>query len=285
MPDLLLVTCGAWPDGEPNVGTLVTELTARGVTAALAAWDDPTVDWAGADLIAVRSTWDYVDRCAEFLAWAERVERSVPLLNGSATFRWNVDKAYLVALGDHVSVVPTLVADTVPEIEAARAAYGGSVVVKPATGVGGFGVLALGVDEGIEEVGEGPWIVQPLVESVRSVGETSVYVFDGQPASQVNKRPAPGEVRVHPHFGGSYEVRPLSAEAAELAGEAVAVVQSALGHRLDYARLDLLRLADGRLAVSEVEAVEPSLYLDVLPENAGPFADLVAARLKHTRDR
>ena len=36
---------------------------------------------------------------------------------------------------------------------------------------------------------------------------------------------------------------------------------------------------DGRLVVSELELIEPGLYLDVLPENAEPFADLVAARL------
>jgi hypothetical protein len=32
---------------------------------------------------------------------------------------------------------------------------------------------------------------------------------------------------------------------------------------------------EGELVVSELEATEPGLYLDVVPENAGPFADLV----------
>jgi hypothetical protein len=52
-----------------------------------------------------------------------------------------------------------------------------------------------------------------------------------------------------------------------------------LGTALDYARVDMMRLADGTLAVSELEATEPGLYLDVLPANAEPFADLVASRL------
>ena len=41
----------------------------------------------------------------------------------------------------------------------------------------------------------------------------------------------------------------------------------------------MMRLADGTLAVSELEITEPGLYLDVLPSNAEPFADLVVARL------
>lgn len=283
MPDVLLVTCDAWPDGEPNVEMLIEALSERGVNSSLVSWSDLTVEWASAGLIVVRSTWDYVERCAEFLVWAERAEVLAPMLNGAATFTWNVDKAYLVDLGDQVPVVPTTVADTMAEIEAARAAYGGSVVVKPRTGVGGFGVVALAAHEpigGIGEISKGPWVVQPLVESVRTEGETSLYVFDSVPVSQVDKRPAPGEVRVHPHYGGGFDVVSLRSEASALARDAVAAVGEVLGHRLDYARLDLLRLADGTLAVSEVEAVEPSLYLDVLPANAAPFADLVVNRLK-----
>ena len=52
-----------------------------------------------------------------------------------------------------------------------------------------------------------------------------------------------------------------------------------LGARLDYARVDLLRLADGTLAVSELEVTEPGLYLEELPENGSAFAALVAGVL------
>ena len=42
----------------------------------------------------------------------------------------------------------------------------------------------------------------------------------------------------------------------------------------------MLRLDDGTLAVSELELIEPGLYLDVLPANAEPFADLVLRRTR-----
>ena len=38
-------------------------------------------------------------------------------------------------------------------------------------------------------------------------------------------------------------------------------------------------LADGTLAVSELELIEPGLYLDVVPDNADAFADLVVGLL------
>ena len=49
-----------------------------------------------------------------------------------------------------------------------------------------------------------------------------------------------------------------------------------VGGRPAYARVDQLRLA-GRLVVSELELIEPGLYLDLLPENAEAFAEHVRA--------
>jgi hypothetical protein len=68
-------------------------------------------------------------------------------------------------------------------------------------------------------------------------------------------------------------------EAADLARRTVLAAERILGERLDYARVDQMRLADGTLAVSELEVTEPGLYLEVLPGNADAFADLVVSRL------
>jgi len=128
-------------------------------------------------------------------------------------------------------------------------------------------------------LGAGPWVVQPLVESVRSEGEASVFVLDGEVVSGARKRPAAGEIRVHEMYGGSTVAVRVTEEAADLARHTVAAAAGLLGRPLDYARVDQMRLADGRLAVSELEATEPGLYLDVLPGNGAAFADLVRRRL------
>ncbi len=289
MTDVLLTTCTTWPDGEPGAAALDAALAARGVTSRWVAWDDPDVDWGQAGLVAVRSTWDYVNRYAEFVAWARKVEAATRLLNGADVFAWNVDKSYLTALGG-VPAVETVAADSVEQISAAVARFG-TAVVKPRVGGGGAGVLVVD-DPADPRLGQetrehpllpravGPWVVQPFVESVRTEGETSVFVIGGRAVSQVDKKPGGDEIRVHEHFGGSSTPVPVRDDCAALALAAFAATTALLGRELDYGRADLMRLADGTLAISELELVEPGLYLDVLPANADPFADLVLATLR-----
>ncbi len=282
-PVVLLATCSALPEGEEGGGRtrLPTALAEQGIDSRWVVWDDPSVDWSEG-LVAVRATWDYEQRREEFLAWARALPR---MLNSAAVFAWNTDKSYLVDLaGAGVPVVPTRVVEGEEGLPAAIAEFA-PAVVKPTVGAGGRGVVVFdGTDGGPPDLdesrlGPGPWIVQPLVQSVRTEGETSVFVLDGEVVSQARKVPASGEIRVHEEYGGSTVQTPVSDEAAELARRTVQVAGELLGERLDYARVDQMRLPDGTLAVSELEATEPGLYLDVVPGNATAFAALVATRL------
>ena len=280
MTTVLLATFALLPDGEPGGGHLVKALAERDLDARWVRWDDPSVDWASADLVAARSTWDYHRRCEEFLGWARSMDGS--LLNGAEVFAWNADKAYLAGLGELVPVVPTTLVDDTDLVAGLGAAIArfGQVVVKARTGAGGVGVVTADRtdDERLGGLTAGPWIVQPLVESVRTRGEISVFVMDGAPVSQVDKVPGAGEIRVHEAYGGVSRPVPLGDEPAAAAVAAVEAASALLGTRLDYGRVDLMEY-DGHLVVSELELIEPGLYLDVLPGNAEPFADLVAARV------
>jgi glutathione synthase/RimK-type ligase-like ATP-grasp enzyme len=272
---VLLATFDGFPEGEPDGHRLVEAFAERGVTARWVVWDDKTVDWAEG-LVAVRATWDYDTRLAEFLDWSREIPR---LLNGSTVFEWNTDKTYLTRLLDAgLPVVPTLVATT--DNLADVAATWATSVVKPTVGAGGRGVRIIEAGQ-LEayDAGEGPWLVQPLLESVRTEGETSVFVFGGRATSQVRKIPGAGSILVHEHLGGTYDAVPLDAEATDLAVRAVEAGESLLERPLTYARVDMMRLDDGTLALSELEVIEPGLYLDVVPENAGAFADAVLAVL------
>lgn len=292
-PTVLLATCAALPSGEPGGDLLAAALAERGVDAAWAVWDDPAVDWAAADLVAVRATWDYHHRAGEFLAWARRTASATRLLNGPDVFAWNGDKAYLVPLAAHVPCVPTAPLDGAgpgdPAFdEGLRAALAvhGTVVVKSRWGAGGVGVVVADRvdDPRLADLATGPWLVQPLVESIRTAGETSVFVLrsgDGgapQVVGQVAKVPASGEVRVHEEYGGRSTAVPPTTEAATTALVAVAAAEALLGARLDYARADLVEQG-GRLVVGELEVIEPGLYLDVAPAHAAAFADLVRLAL------
>lgn len=284
MDDVLLATFSLFPDGEPGGHLLVEALAERGVTARWAVWDDPDVDWAAADLVAVRSTWDYHRRCPEFLAWTWDTAATTPLLNGPEVFAWNADKSYLVGLGELVPVVPTRLLDDATLVSGLTAATAdwGTVVVKPRTGAGGVGVVLADSahDQRLEGLTSGPWIVQPLVASVRTRGESSVFVFDGVAAAQVDKVAAGQEIRVHESYGGSSTPVPLGPEQVELAERTVREARSLLAADLPYARVDLMHV-DGGWAVSELELIEPGLYLELEPANAERFADVVVGALGH----
>ena len=283
---VLLATFALLPDGEPGGDLLVEALARRGVSASWARWDDPEVDWADADVVAVRSTWDYHRRLPDFLDWARATERATRLLNGADVFAWNADKSYLVRMAQEsgLPVVPSGLLDDHGLLDGLAAALErwGTVLVKPRTGAGGVGVVVADRldDPRLEGLVAGPWLVQPLVDEVRTAWETSVFVLGGRAVAQVDKLPAPGsgEHRVHESYGGSSRAVVLDPERGGLAEAAVRWASGLAAGDLAYARVDLMRHA-GTWAVSELELIEPGLYLDVAPGIADPFADLLADRL------
>ncbi len=283
VPHVLLATFNLMPDGEPEGDLVTAALAGRGIEAAWAVWDDLAVDWSSAELVAVRSTWDYHRRTAEFLAWARAVESGTRLLNGAELFAWNADKSYLVGLADDVPCVPTVLLDdrTLVSGLAEAAEQWGTVVIKPRVGASGIGVLVVTgpADVRLQMLAPSPWVVQPLVESVHTVGETSVYVFGGRAVSQVDKRAAGTEVRVHEAYGGSSHAVPLDPVRAALAEAAVAAVGARRDRAPAYARVDAVQWEEAWV-VSELELIEPGLYLDIDPTNADRFAELVVARLE-----
>lgn len=275
---VLLATSGDLPQGEPGAPALDAVLAERGIDFAWARWDDPEVDWSAADLVAVRSTWDYVTRHVEFLAWASSLDQA-RLLNGADVFAWNHDKRYLMDLDDLPSV-PTVWVTSATQLVAAVDALG-TAVVKPAVGAGGQGlaVLQAGLeeDQAAPHVERGPVVVQPLVESVHTRGEVSVYVLDGQLTQRFDKLPGAGDVRVNEEYGGT--VRAVeTGDVGDLVLRAYDAMGARFGRPMDYLRVDLLSW-EGDWVISELELIEPGLYLDVSPANAGPFADLLEARL------
>jgi len=280
--DVLLVTFALLPDGEPGGDLLVSELAERGVGARWVDWTDPGVDWAAARLVAVRSAWDYHRRCVEFLGWARETAAVTRMLNGPDVFAWNADKSYLLELGRDVPTVPTALLDDATLASGLRDAIERwhTVVIKPRTGAGGVGVVVAQStsDQRLEGLTAGPWVVQPLVESVRTTGETSVYVLGGVALSAFAKAPAGEDIRVHELYGGSVRPVPVDDELGALAEETVRAAANLLDADLSYARVDLLRWQGGWV-VSELELIEPGLYLDVDPSNAGRFADVVQRHL------
>ena len=57
---IALVTCDAGPNLDPDEFATIKALADRGVSAELVSWT-ADVDWAGYEMVIIRSTWDYHD--------------------------------------------------------------------------------------------------------------------------------------------------------------------------------------------------------------------------------
>lgn len=262
-------------------GPLLAAFEAAGHRARLVAWDDPEHPWGEEDLVLVRTVWDYHHRRDAFLEWAGRVAGDTTLYNPVEVLRWNTHKSYLMELEERgAPVLPTAwlaAGDRVDLDSLARSRSWSEVVIKPAVGAGGAGVLRLDPHQRTAQaaldalLAAGDALVQPFQPTVATAGELSVVVFDGTASHAVRKRPPPGEFRVQHAHGGRYELLgTVPRDAAQLAEWVV----EGTGNDLLYARVDLVEDEVGVWQVAELEATDPSLFLHL---DAGAADRLVAA--------
>ncbi len=271
---------------------LVAALRERGVEVEIQPWDRAEVDWRGFDLVVLRSPWDYTRRLDEFLAWCDSVGPS--LQNPADVVRWNSDKTYLGDLaGDGLAVVETIYVepgDPLPTLD-------GEVVIKPtisagARDTGRFSAErsgdALALVGAIQAQGKTA-MVQPFQASVDDRGETACVFYRGEFSHSLRKRAvlSPDEVApLRDDVVGAAEVMyspdlvgPGEADEDELAlaRDVLEAVKRRFGVDLLYARVDMLRDDAGAPVLLELEAVEPNLYFDQVPEACPRLADAIAA--------
>ena len=261
--------------GEDDI--LAAAFAARGAEAERVPWRPEGRDWGRYDLVLVRSTWDYIDALPAFFARLEEIERAgCRLVNPLATIRWNASKAYLAELqAAGVGIVPTAFLAQGEDPAAALTRLGpapGGYVVKPLVGVGGYGVRRATDRAAVAAaLAEGPAIAQPFLEAVAREGEWSFVFGAGRFLYAALKTPKPGDFRVQVMYGACTLAREPAA--ADLA--AAEACYTALPVAAPFARIDMARLADGRLALMEAELIEPQLYFADLPEAAELVADAV----------
>lgn len=270
---------------------LLTEsLAAHSLSALRVDWADPRVDWSRFRLAVLRSTWDYFDRIDEFRAWLGRAERETQVLNEPATLRWNLDKHYLRDLAERgVPSIPALyleagdprpLASVLGEFLPQHGVR--EAVIKPC--VGGAARLTHRVSaENADAVdaelaaarAREAFLVQPFVPEVVSDGELTVVVMDGAVTHAVRKKARAGDFRVQDDYGGTWAPEVPDAEAREAAERAVGACTPTPA----YARVDLVRDAEGMYRVMELELIEPELWMRAAPAAASRFAAAIAARL------
>ncbi|MGB3456109.1 MAG: hypothetical protein WBG08_04925 [Litorimonas sp.] len=217
------------------------------------------------DALLPLMVWDYFEgNEARFLEVMDRAARTTPVLNPPELLVWNADKLYLDTLAARgAPVIPTRRVERVSPDHAAAAfeAFGTDrIVIKPQVGGGAW-------RQALYRQGD-PWpdsealppqgaLIQPFLPSVQAEGEYSFLYFGGTFSHALLKTAKPGDYRIQSLYGGAeapYAPTPEERDIAE-------AVLATLDEPPLYARVDLLRGLDGRLALIELEMIEPYLYL------------------------
>ncbi|MEI6440583.1 MAG: hypothetical protein WCO83_10285 [Alphaproteobacteria bacterium] len=220
------------------------------------------------DLLWVRTTWDYVRREAEFLAFLARAQEATRVENSLEVIAWNLSKRYLRGLIDKgLPVIPSLFVEKATPLGEVFDALGvDEIVLKPVIGAGGFGQSRLhlkDLDPRAEMSAE--LFAQPLIPEICTFGEISMIFVDGEFSHALRKTPIAGEYRIQVIHGGKNQ--PYQPSTGEIA-IAKSFVDSLPAPAL-ACRVDLVPHGEG-LLLMELEAIEPHLFPEFGPD-LGPL--------------
>jgi glutathione synthase/RimK-type ligase-like ATP-grasp enzyme len=279
MNRVAIVTCEG-NDVDPDSTLLLDALAAEGLGGELVIWDDGGVDWETFDLTVVRSTWNYIDRRAEFLQWARSITR---LENPYPVIEYSTDKHYLADLEARgLRVVPSRFCDVGDEPLFPE----GDFVVKPCVGAGSLDADRYHDNEhdrarhhvaALHDKGRDA-LIQPYVESVDLVGERALIFVDGNFAHAMTKGAMLNTVALDRHslFRRAQMTRAVAED------DAVAFATNVLRELgwadLLYGRVDLVGSSEGWMLM-ELELVEPSLFLSYEHATATKLAQAIKRRL------
>ncbi len=297
MTRIALVTAIVSAALDEDMSPLLAACVRAGLTAEVRAWDDFTVSWARYDAVVVRSPWDYHTRLPEFLRWCERVDRVSTLLNPLPVLRWNTDKHYLADLtAQGVAVVPTRFvepdAEPLPALQAFLAEFADAAeyVVKPTVSAGSADTqryaraqefAAANHIGRLLDAGRSV-MLQPYLDAVDVRGETALLYFEGTFSHAIRKAALlrPNETGAdHTQVPDAIAAREPDADELQLAEAVLATARTHIGVVPLYARVDLIRDAEGRPCLLELELAEPSLFFDRAPGAADRFVEALQSRI------
>lgn len=248
------VTCAELPEPDVDEVLGLAAFQRAGHEIEPVAWDR-AADWSVFECAVIRSTWNYPWAEAEFRAWVDQVDAATRLLNPAEAVLWNLDKTYLFELEARgIPIVPTQMT-----IDAAWKRF----VVKPTVSAGSWKTRVFRQEERAEAEAFAKELepthramFQPFMESVETGGERSLIWIGGEFTHAIRK---------NPRFDGQDESVSAAYRPSREERQFAKRVISAAPDDLVYARVDVMRDADGELCLSELELIEPSLFLKQFP--------------------
>ena len=292
MTDITLLTCWAYykpVNVTPYIQNILLEqellksaFEAQGLKVDITYWDNPTYEWQETKSVLFRTIWDYFERFNEFWEWLEQVKTKTRLINSYELIKWNIDKHYLKDISSWgIETVPTYFADKGCNMklhEIAKRNQWKDLVIKPAISASAFKTYKILANE-IQAneklfnslVQERNMLVQPYFETITQLGEASLMVFDGKFTHAILKKAQPGDFRVQDDFGGTvHNYIPTKAE-INFAEKVFETCKT----KPVYGRVDIVWDNDKNFYLSELEIIEPELWIRNYPKCAERIAEAV----------
>lgn len=292
-----IATCADKPNLTVGDRKFASLLEKKGAQTIPVIWNEPHIqpnifsgDVDALDAIILRSTWDYHRHSNQFLNWLSQIEKSsIRLINSPEIVRWNLDKSYLLEMeSQNFSIVPSLIVKRELSqsqiVEKIKATGWKNLVLKPTISATAF--LTFNLESSNAEIPDfiskiqkhSDLIVQPFIPSILSKGEVSLIFFKDQHplySHSVLKRSQSHDFRVQSDFGGTVEVFQPSHRLLSFATKCVEAIK---GDWI-FARVDIVDWEQEPL-LSEIELIEPDLFLTFDSHAAQKLADIVAKNLR-----
>lgn len=261
---------------------LRSALERKGLRVHRMDWSTAAFDWTETASVIFRSTWDYANRYDEFVAFIHSAAARTRLINPFETVLWNLDKHYLRDLHHRgISIPETLYIEQQSRVtleETFRSSGFTEAILKPTFSAGArhtyrvTGTNVRDLESHFQQlIALESMMMQPFLHSVLTHGEITLVIIGGTFTHAVHKKAKEGDFRVQDDFGGTVHHYDPSPEEIAFAERTIA----ACSPMPLYARVDMLRDHNGRLVVSELEAIEPELWFRFHPPAADRLADAI----------
>jgi hypothetical protein len=297
MIDVTLLTCQAYYKPEkisPYIQNILFEeqllksaFEKQGLTVEITYWDNPSYDWSKTKSVMFRTIWDYFEKFEEFFKWLDEIKHQTQLINSYELVKWNIDKHYLKDLNENgINIVPTYFTKQHKQeslLDISNEMEWEDLVIKPAISAAAFQTFKILNDQINEKeelfqqlIKNKDMLVQPFFETISEFGEASLMIFDGKFSHAILKKAKKGDFRVQDDFGGTVHDYLPSTEEVKFALE---VIKACKTTPL-YGRVDIVWDQEKNIYLSELEIIEPELWIRNYPKSAERIAKAVSNKLK-----
>ena len=249
------------------------ELETLGFTVTRVSWDAPQFDWSSARYAIFRAVWDYFDRYAEFQTWFVKTAERTQFINSKALIDWNIDKHYLLDLKEKDIHIPRTLfieagssfnlQEAIKEARKTIGFEGTDFVLKPCVAGGAWHTYKINETDWLEYdpvfrqlIAKEAMMLQEFQHHIVSEGEVSLMFMGDTFTHAILKKAKKGDFRVQNDYGGTVELyQPSEAEISFAKRTVMASPDLPL-----YARVDIFKDNQQRIALAELEIFEPELW-------------------------